>query len=210
MNIVRKNSGFTIVELLVVVGIIAIILTIMIVNLNDSRAASRDTVRLSHIQAIQLALQEYRSMCDEYPNRLELTANNGCPGDVSLGDFISEIPENPFYRENPASFAEENNTIDTFNGYYYAGLSPIYTGTYAPCYDYHLGAPLESGRISEEEYQVTQYLNEDHDCAEVSNQNSTSGFVMEAACTGSESDFEGGDEDSTYGVYDVRSANTCI
>lgn len=207
MNIVRKNSGFTIVELLVVVGIIAIILTIMIVNLNDSRAASRDTVRLSHIQAIQLALQEYRSMCDEYPNRLELTANNGCPGDVSLGDFISEIPENPFYRENPTSFVEENDAVDDFNGYYYAGLSSSNGG---PCYDYHLGVPLESGRVSDTEYQVTQNLREDYDCSEVDNVGPSSAFNMVATCAGSESDFYGGEQDSTYGVYDVRSANTCI
>jgi prepilin-type N-terminal cleavage/methylation domain-containing protein len=206
MNIVRKKTGFTIVELLVVVGIIAIILVIMIVNLNDSRAASRDTVRLADMQAIQLALQEYRSMCSEYPNRLELTANNGCPGTVSLGDFISEIPENPSYKDNPTLFID-NNTVDTFNGYYYAGLSSSNGG---PCYDYHLGVPLESGRISDEEYQVTQYLREDHDCPEVDNVGPSSAFNMTATCAGSEPDFEGGEEDSTYGVYDVRSTNTCM
>ena len=54
----RKNAGFTLIEILVVIGIIALLATIVIVAINPARqfAQARNTQRTSHINTILNAI----------------------------------------------------------------------------------------------------------------------------------------------------------
>ncbi|MFT7016586.1 MAG: prepilin-type N-terminal cleavage/methylation domain-containing protein, partial [Candidatus Paceibacteria bacterium] len=72
-----RKKGFTLIEMLVVIGIALTLLVIMLVNLNDSRKKARDNVRVADISTIRLALEEYRVACGVFPTRLDITANNG-------------------------------------------------------------------------------------------------------------------------------------
>ena len=69
----RFKKGFTIVEVLVVIAIIAILTAIILPSLNNIRAKNRDTERVADIAAIQLALSLYKSqnLNNEYPATLE-------------------------------------------------------------------------------------------------------------------------------------------
>lgn len=196
-----KYKGFTLMELMVVIAVMAIFLTLMVGNIGGSRAQNRDIVRVSHIQDIRLALEEYRSSCGEFPNTLELGANNGdCPSGFSLGDVVNELPVNPDYDSTAAFFTSSYQYSNTFNGYVYAGLSNSANGS---CYDYHLGVPLESMyNDSSNQFDVnTRYLREDHDCGD-------GDTPFEFTCLGSRDDFDGND-DQFDALYDYRSANNC-
>ncbi len=59
--VLSKAEGFTLIEILIVIGIIAILATIVIVAINPARqfAQARDTQRISNINAILNAVGEY-------------------------------------------------------------------------------------------------------------------------------------------------------
>lgn len=56
----QKQTGFTIVELLIVIVVVAILATISIVAYNGIQARARDTMRTDGIAKIERALELYR------------------------------------------------------------------------------------------------------------------------------------------------------
>lgn len=65
-----KKQGFTLLELLVVIFIIAIISTLAYVSLENARAKGRDTRRLADVYQIRQALELYRDGEGAYPDKL--------------------------------------------------------------------------------------------------------------------------------------------
>ena len=99
---ISKNRGFTLVEMLVVIAIIAILTGIIMTNLVGSKAKSRDAKRASDLAQIQLAIEQFFDRCGQYPSSLDTSAGGVgiCPDDangspITLGNFISVIPVDP-------------------------------------------------------------------------------------------------------------------
>ena len=67
MKIFKKNSGFTLIELIVVISIIGVLAGIMVANFSQVRAKTRDGVRRKDMEQIRLALETYRSDAAQYP-----------------------------------------------------------------------------------------------------------------------------------------------
>ncbi len=61
------SCGFTLVELLVVVGIIGLLATILLANFNSARQRARDTQRLTDLKKIQTAIEVYKADNQQYP-----------------------------------------------------------------------------------------------------------------------------------------------
>jgi prepilin-type N-terminal cleavage/methylation domain-containing protein len=57
----NKKSGFTIIELLVVVAIIGTLASIIMVSVESARSKARDTARKTALSQIQVALELYRN-----------------------------------------------------------------------------------------------------------------------------------------------------
>lgn len=104
MFISNKNKAFTLIELLVVIAIISILMAIVITNLTQAKAKSRDAKRVSDIAQLQLALEIFFDRCNRYPaietiNGADVpNINDSCTagtGTVKLVDFISRIPTPP-------------------------------------------------------------------------------------------------------------------
>lgn len=64
-----KTSGFTLIELVVVIAIIATLTALASFNFNQARARARDVQRKSELKAIQNALELYKNdqMPQSYP-----------------------------------------------------------------------------------------------------------------------------------------------
>jgi prepilin-type N-terminal cleavage/methylation domain-containing protein len=61
------EKGFTLVELLITVSILAVITTLTLVNYNGSNAKARDAQRKSDFRAIRTALEQYKLDTGSYP-----------------------------------------------------------------------------------------------------------------------------------------------
>lgn len=63
----RSDRGFTIVELLIVIVVIAILAAITIVAYNGIQARSRDTIRINDLKQIQKVVELYKAENGSYP-----------------------------------------------------------------------------------------------------------------------------------------------
>lgn len=62
-----RKSGFTIVEMIVVVAIISILASLVIFNVRSARLKARDTTRVHDLEQIEAALQSYKLTNGKYP-----------------------------------------------------------------------------------------------------------------------------------------------
>ena len=122
----KSKKGFSLIELLVVIGIMSILTTIVYVSINQTRSKSRDQERISAILKIKLGLEYYYNLYEVYPQKLEDLYNlpNTSPGKLHESDLVS--PNND----------QENH------GYYYVPLKKKIEDTV--CNSYHLYTKLES------------------------------------------------------------------
>ncbi|MFS8159122.1 MAG: type II secretion system protein [Candidatus Roizmanbacteria bacterium] len=93
---VRKKSAFTLIEILVVIGIIAILIGLGSVSYSTAQKKARDARRKGDIQAIQNAFEQYYSICGfSYP----VTATGDVPATVDCADpaqtIMSAVPTDP-------------------------------------------------------------------------------------------------------------------
>lgn len=103
---ISQKSGFTLIELMVVIVIILLLTAIITANFGPSRSKARDSQRISDLGQIQLALSLYFDRCNQYPSSISGTLtsiNNGCPlgSGISLASYIGKIPTPP---SGPASY----------------------------------------------------------------------------------------------------------
>jgi len=117
MNTKQKTAGFTLVELLVVMSIIAMLASIVLSAISDARKKATDTAKVRSTQEIRSALQLYFSEKGGYP----ITSN--FPSALITGKYIPSI----------------NTTGVTYKGL----LSDGTECTVGICNSYHLGIVLD-------------------------------------------------------------------
>lgn len=90
----KINKGFTLVELLVVVGIIGILATLLMANFIGVRQRARDAQRKSDIRQIQSALEFYRSDIGSYPATIS-ACGASLTGGSPVNTYMQKIPCDP-------------------------------------------------------------------------------------------------------------------
>lgn len=98
------KNGFTLLEILIVVAIIALVGTFSAVAVNSARSKQRDATRLSSIRVLQSALEDYFNENNSYPagNLLPLgdIAQSACLGESGFREdctsdasvFLRKVP----------------------------------------------------------------------------------------------------------------------
>ncbi|NTU46942.1 type II secretion system protein [Candidatus Roizmanbacteria bacterium] len=91
---VKRKNGFTLLEMLVVIGIIAVLIGMGAVAYSAAQKKARDAKRKGDLHAIQSAMEQYYSLCGfTYP-----TGNGDLTGSLicgSTGQVFITYPYNP-------------------------------------------------------------------------------------------------------------------
>jgi type II secretion system protein G len=108
------QRGFTLIELVVVISILAILSGVLVPRVSNHMRASRDARRLSDIKAVRNAIEQYYMDKGEYPRANANSAYGGW--DVSFdGDFIAVLIENGYLSDAPTDPIDD----PTFHYRYY-------------------------------------------------------------------------------------------
>lgn len=141
MKVAKKQTGFTIVELLIVVVVIAILAAITIVAYNGIQNQAKNSQMVSAVGTYVKAIQSYNSLNASVPmtvNGIHCFNGQSCWSgtDVTasqtlrtnLGQIISAMPTFP---EGHAALITYGTTTDTVNGGNYTGWYVLFevTGT---------------------------------------------------------------------------------
>ena len=108
----KKNGGFTLIEMLVVLTIIGIIFTIVITSLSHARIKSRDQKRVADMQHILVALELYKEKNGAYPglcspNSVTTSGEKIAPGTaiaLELQPYMGTVPTDPLYDDDPGNY----------------------------------------------------------------------------------------------------------
>lgn len=97
MNMWASKRGFTIVELIVVITVIAILATIVIVSYSSVQKSSRDSQRKSDVTQVKIALEKYYADNGQFPAvcSADGTACNISSLATPLNPYIQSIPIDP-------------------------------------------------------------------------------------------------------------------
>ena len=94
---IKKDAGFTLVELLVVIAVIGLLVTIVIVSLQGAKSRARDAERMTNVNNIITALALYNTIYNEYPiyDSLTITGTDPLSNDLMSALTINAVPEDP-------------------------------------------------------------------------------------------------------------------
>jgi type II secretion system protein G len=125
-----KWQGFTLVEILVVVSIIAILMGLLLVAYQGTRASARDGKRKADLEQVRMTLQMYHADCGYYPPTgggyglpFGSALTSTCPG--SSVTYMSQLPIDP----NPSYSYRYERTGD----HAYRLCAKLETGGTSPC-----------------------------------------------------------------------------
>lgn len=146
VSLAKRNKGFTIVELLIVIVVIGILATLVIVTFTGIQQKGRNTQRKTDINALQSHVEAYYAETGYYPT-------------------LANINDATFRSDNmkgldPATLVDPKGTATTLNGggssanQYGYTVGPVgcdNTGT-TLCDDYRLEATLEGATAPDNLY----------------------------------------------------------
>ncbi len=95
----KKSKGFTLMELLVVITVLAILLGMALSSLKGTRAAARDSQRKTELEQVRSALEIYRTDEGSYPTRNgKVTTSLSGLGSYLEDDVLQDpLPSNFYY-----------------------------------------------------------------------------------------------------------------
>jgi prepilin-type N-terminal cleavage/methylation domain-containing protein len=119
----KRTSGFTIVELLIVITVIGILASIVIVVYSGVQDRARDVRRLEAVQTAETLVETYYTQNGEYPkttnnpksnwHAVDVRSDNNCPNGSSQADWIPGVTENL-----PQSMLGTDKGVDGLHGCY--------------------------------------------------------------------------------------------
>ncbi len=123
----KKTLGFTLIELITVICIVAILSSIGIYSFGKVQANARDSQRSSKLTVVSEALEKYYNQNGEYPSCADMTADAYTISVRTLKDIDLDALSTPSSASGTNSFICSAPTADNFG---YIGGGSEYTLEY--------------------------------------------------------------------------------
>jgi general secretion pathway protein G len=151
----KRRSGFTLVEILIVVVILGILAAIVIPQFSDASEEAKLSSLVSDLQTIRSQIQLYKiqhkgkvpqdtSVTTTLPTFVQAmtmyTDDSGAltaaqvPGDKVYGPYLQKIPANPFSDSNEVSVGVGAPAGDDSSGWYYNSTTGAFYANDAPAH----------------------------------------------------------------------------
>lgn len=99
----KNKNGFTLIELIVSITIIAVLTVAGVVSYRGASVKSRDSRRMADLEKIRMALELYRqNVGSSYPGSLPTLVTGG---------YMSEIPKGPKGESYAANYVRESSYV---------------------------------------------------------------------------------------------------
>jgi len=111
MNQWATSKGFTIVEIIVAITVVAILATIVIVSYDGIQQRTRDSQRESDITQLKIAIEKYHAENSEYPDACGNTS--GCSASnlsSYLSPYLDSVPVDPSGSSNQYQYVRNGNS----------------------------------------------------------------------------------------------------
>jgi general secretion pathway protein G len=120
----RKQKGFTLVEILIVVVILGILAAIVIPQFSDASTQSKVSSAKSSLQTLRSQISLYMIQHDDTPSTLADFTTNMTTKIGQYGPYLQTVPNNPFTQTNTLAAADGANVgwvYDETTGEIYVG-----------------------------------------------------------------------------------------
>jgi prepilin-type N-terminal cleavage/methylation domain-containing protein len=106
---VDVQKGFTLIEILIVVGIIGLLASVVLSGLGSVRGRGRDARRIADLRSVQQGLELYYTRCQHYPGGSQCDEGTTPSSWTALKDImigsglgITAVPSDPLYASDPS------------------------------------------------------------------------------------------------------------
>ena len=91
-----KINAFTMIELLVVIGIISLLAVFLVPNLLGVRDRAKEVAVKAVMHSVQLAVEAYEMENLTYPLDQNVPLESFCNNYLMAGGYVASVPKNPF------------------------------------------------------------------------------------------------------------------
>lgn len=109
----RSRSGFTLVELLITISIIAVLSAIALIAYTSFIKSSRDAKRQSDVKVIQSALEQFHADQKYYPSAITFGSSLVFGSKI----YLTKVPKDPRSPTQEYAYAPSNCTGSACTGY---------------------------------------------------------------------------------------------
>jgi len=90
------QNGFTLIEILVVIGIIGLLSVFLVPNLLGARDRAKEAAVKGVMHSVQLAVEAYQMENEVYPMGTNVPMESLAKNYLTVGGYLASVPKNPF------------------------------------------------------------------------------------------------------------------
>ncbi len=92
----KKKSGFTLMEMLIVIGIIGLLSLFLVPKLLGAQDRAKEAAVKAVMHTVQLAVEAYQMENDVYPLGNNIPLESLAKNYLIQGEYLGAVPKNPF------------------------------------------------------------------------------------------------------------------